>query len=249
MCMSVSVSAYFTKVSKVPPWNARRVIFQWKLADVVKQLLRSLSIKQGRKYDNPHSVREIRGFVSFHQLDLTEVLLPLEEFTTYLLLLFSNNRSFNEFFYRKLKPGIRLCTAPDNPSIVVSPADCRCVVFSKIEKAAEIWIKGRGFMVQRLLSPAYSDEAAKFEGGALGIFRLAPQDYHRFHIPVDGVVGEPRLVEGQYYTVNPMAIRSTYGFAPEKLMLDWMFMARMYELLCLLILKNLGGLWLFALGR
>ena len=65
--------------------------------------------------------------------------------------------------------------------------------------------------MQRLLGPAYPDGASKYEGGALGIFRLAPQDYHRFHVPVDGVVGEPKLIEGQYYTVNPMAIRSTYN--------------------------------------
>ncbi len=64
--------------------------------------------------------------------------------------------------------------------------------------------------MQRLLGPAFPHEASKYEGGALGIFRLAPQDYHRFHVPVDGVVGEPHLIEGQYYTVNPMAIRSTY---------------------------------------
>jgi len=64
--------------------------------------------------------------------------------------------------------------------------------------------------MQRLLGPAFPDDAPKYEGGALGIFRLAPQDYHRFHVPVDGVVGEPKLIEGQYYTVNPMAIRSSY---------------------------------------
>lgn len=130
---------------------------------------------------------------------MSEVLLPVEEF-----------KNFNEFFYRKLKPDARPCTAPDNPSVVVSPADCRCVVFNKIEKATEIWIKGKDFNMQRLLGPAYPDEAAKYENGALGIFRLAPQDYHRFHVPVDGVLGEPKLIEGQYYTVNPMAIRSAY---------------------------------------
>jgi phosphatidylserine decarboxylase len=54
----------------------------------------------------------------------------------------------------------------------------------------------------------YEEEAKRYGGGALGIFRLAPQDYHRFHIPVDGVMGEPRPVDGEYYTVNPMAIRS-----------------------------------------
>jgi len=120
------------------------------------------------------------------------------------------NGSFNEFFYRQLKPEARPCTAPDNPAIAVSPADCRSVVFNKIEKATEIWIKGRDFTVERLLGSVYAEEASKFEGGALGIFRLAPQDYHRFHVPVDGVVGEPRSIEGQYYTVNPMAIRSSY---------------------------------------
>ena len=40
-----------------------------------------------------------------------------------------------------------------------------------------------------------------------GCGRLAPQDYHRFHAPVDGVVGKIRPVAGTYYTVNPMAIR------------------------------------------
>lgn len=76
--------------------------------------------------------------------------------------------------------------------------------------ATEIWIKGRDFTIQRLLGPVYSEEAPKFENGSLGIFRLAPQDYHRFHVPVDGVIGEPKLISGQYYTVNPMAIRSSY---------------------------------------
>ena len=50
--------------------------------NIVKGLLRSLSVKQGRKYDNPSSAREIKGFVEFHKLDLSEVLLPIEEFKT-----------------------------------------------------------------------------------------------------------------------------------------------------------------------
>jgi len=35
---------------------------------------------------------------------------------------------------------------------------------------------------------------------------LAPADYHRFHCPIDGVVGEITNVPGQYYTVNPQAV-------------------------------------------
>jgi phosphatidylserine decarboxylase len=167
-------------------------------SNLVRKLLRSLSFKQGRKYDDPASAQSIPGFINFHQLDMSEVLRPTEDFKT-----------FNEFFYRKLKPNARPCSAPDNPHIIVSPADCRSVVFNRMEDAQRIWVKGREFSIERLLGEAYPADAKRYKNGALGIMRLAPQDYHRFHIPVDGVMGEPKLIDGEYYTVNPMAIRST----------------------------------------
>jgi phosphatidylserine decarboxylase len=156
-----------------------------------------MSIKQGKKYDDPASRSQIEAFVEFHKLDMSEVLLPIEEFKT-----------FNQFFYRALKPNARPCSAPDNPRIIVSPADCRSIVFNTIDDATGVWVKGREFSVRRLLGDAYPEDAKRYENGALGIFRLAPQDYHRFHIPVDGIMGEPKTIAGEYYTVNPMAIRS-----------------------------------------
>jgi phosphatidylserine decarboxylase len=128
---------------------------------------------------------------------MSEVLYPIEAF-----------KNFNEFFYRELKPDARPCSAPENPKIIVSPADCRSVVFNRMTEATKIWVKGREFSVERLLGNAYPEDAKRYINGALGIFRLAPQDYHRFHIPVDGVMDTPKLIEGEYYTVNPMAIRS-----------------------------------------
>jgi phosphatidylserine decarboxylase len=163
----------------------------------IRKLLKSLSIKQGKKYDDPASVKEIEPFIAFHQLDMSEVLLPTSQF-----------KNFNEFFYRALKPGARPCSAPDDPRVIVSPADCRTVVFNTLDQAQSIWVKGREFTVERLLGDAYPQDVARYQGGSLGIFRLAPQDYHRFHIPVDGVLDEPKTIEGEYYTVNPMAIRS-----------------------------------------
>jgi phosphatidylserine decarboxylase len=41
-----------------------------------------MSVKQGKKFDNPASARDIKGFIAFHQLDMSEVLRPLEEFKT-----------------------------------------------------------------------------------------------------------------------------------------------------------------------
>lgn len=160
-------------------------------------MLKSMSVKQGKKFDDPASKAEIPKFIEFHRLDMSEVLLPTEEF-----------KNFNEFFYRALKPEARPCSAPDRPDVVVSPADCRSVVFNSVSQATQVWIKGREFSIKRLLGDAYPEDVKRFENGALGIFRLAPQDYHRFHIPVDGVLGKPKTIAGEYYTVNPMAIRS-----------------------------------------
>ncbi|KAI1099236.1 phosphatidylserine decarboxylase-domain-containing protein [Jackrogersella minutella] len=163
----------------------------------IRKLLKSLSLKQGKKYDDPASKSQILPFIEFHRLDMSEVLLPVESF-----------KNFNEFFYRALKPDARPCSAPDNPRIIVSPADCRSVVFNTTDAATSIWVKGREFSIKRLLGDAYPEDAQRYENGGLGIFRLAPQDYHRFHIPVDGILRKPKLITGEYYTVNPMAIRS-----------------------------------------
>ncbi|KAI0628504.1 phosphatidylserine decarboxylase-domain-containing protein [Trametes polyzona] len=150
-----------------------------------RRLLKSLSIKQGIKYDSPESARDIPAFIAFHRLNVDEILEPLEKFKT-----------FNEFFYRKLKPDARPVESPDDPYRLVSGADCRLMVFETVTEATRLWIKGRDF------------SAEKYVGGALCIFRLAPQDYHRFHSPVDGTIGPMTDISGEYYTVNPQAIRT-----------------------------------------
>ncbi|KAJ9064507.1 phosphatidylserine decarboxylase [Entomophthora muscae] len=164
----------------------------------IKKILHTMSINQGKKYSDPTSVREIEPFINFHNLNRDEILDPLDSFN-----------SFNEFFYRKLKPDARTLSSPD-PRIAVSPADSRVMVFPTISNAQELWIKGEKFSISGLFNnEIHDDEIVPFEGGSLAIFRLAPQDYHRFHIPVDGVISSPVHVDGQYYTVNPMAIRSS----------------------------------------
>lgn len=84
------------------------------------------------------------------------------------------------------------------------------MAFETVSEATRLWIKGRDFTVARLLGDALKREAERYSsGGALAIFRLAPQDYHRFHCPVDGTIGPIFDIPGEYYTVNPQAIRTT----------------------------------------
>ncbi|KAL1664147.1 phosphatidylserine decarboxylase-domain-containing protein [Schizophyllum commune] len=163
-----------------------------------RRLLKSLSIKQGLKYDSPESARDIPAFIEFHQLNVNEMLDPIDSF-----------KNFNEFFYRKLKPDARPVESPDDPYRLVSAADCRLMTFETVSDATKLWIKGREFTVGRLLGDNYKADFSRYEGGALAIFRLAPQDYHRFHTPVDGKVGKMTYIAGEYYTVNPQAIRTS----------------------------------------
>lgn len=167
----------------------------------IRRMLKNMSVKQGDKFNSPSSAREIPHFIEFHSLNIDEVREPIDSFKT-----------FNEFFYRKLKEDARPVDDINDPNTLVSAADCRFMAFSTVESATQIWIKGREFTIQRLLGNGFlgtkEDLDAYRNGGALTIFRLAPQDYHRFHCPADAVVGKITTIEGQYYTVNPMAIRS-----------------------------------------
>ena len=120
----------------------------------------------------------------------------------------SNAHSLPSTYPRKLKFEARPIESPDDPNRLVSGADCRLMAFESVNEATRIWIKGREFSVARLLGEAYAEHLETYNGGALCIFRLAPQDYHRFHSPVDGKIGKMTYISGEYYTVNVSIIHS-----------------------------------------
>jgi phosphatidylserine decarboxylase len=76
------------------------------------------------------------------------------------------------------------------------------MAFESVNEATRLWIKGREFSIAGLLGEVHRSQVERYVGGALAIFRLAPQDYHRFHSPVDGVIGPMTHISGEYYTVN-----------------------------------------------
>ncbi|RDX43222.1 hypothetical protein OH76DRAFT_1410311 [Lentinus brumalis] len=163
----------------------------------VESVLRDLSVRQGKVYDSPESVKSIPSFIETYSIGLDELEQP--DITKY--------KSFNEFFYRKMKAGARPVANAADPNGFCSPADCRLTVYQTVTAATQFWIKGNRFTIPGLLGVApKSEEALMFENGSVAICRLAPQDYHRFHSPIDGVVGDTTDINGQYYTVNPQAV-------------------------------------------
>ncbi|XP_021742063.1 phosphatidylserine decarboxylase proenzyme 2-like isoform X2 [Chenopodium quinoa] len=162
-----------------------------------KEIMQKLSEKQGEKMNSAESTKEIPKFIELFkdQLNLSETKYPLDHFKT-----------FNEFFIRELKPGARPIAFMDRDDIAVCGADSRLTAFKNVEDSTRFWVKGRKFSIQGLLGNDVS--ASHFIGGALVIFRLAPQDYHRFHLPVSGTIERFVHIPGCLYTVNPIAVNS-----------------------------------------
>ena len=100
--------------------------------------------------------------------------------------------SYNQFLARQLKPGKRPVAERCNDTIIVSPADSTFMGNWKIADDSTITVKGNTYKIQDLLDgSAYKD---KFNGGIFTHSFLAVTDYHRFHMPVSGIIKEVKKV-------------------------------------------------------
>jgi phosphatidylserine decarboxylase len=114
--------------------------------------------------------------------------------------------SVDEWFVRALNSSFRPLPADENA--VVSPADCRLLVFEK-QADTLIWLKGYAVDYDQLLGGlSVTGYRNYFLNSAVVIARLAPQDYHRFHSPVSGTVVSIHRLGGSYWSVSSDAARS-----------------------------------------
>ena len=146
----------------------------------------------GWRMSGSESKARVRPFIEKYGLSEVEHVKQADEFT-----------SFNDFFYRKLKPKARPVDIATES--VVFPADGRHLGFAKASEVEGVYIKGQKFDLGKLLDD--DNLAAHFADGAAVFSRLCPVDYHRFHFPVAGVPGNARLINGPLYSVNPLALR------------------------------------------
>ena len=146
----------------------------------------------GRLMDKPKSKNKIKQFVKTYNINMTESLKPIKEFKT-----------FNEFFYRKLKPESRHIQ-----SGIISPADGKLIAFENIQNIKSFFIKGNKFTLEKFLQNKIL--ANNYKTASLIIIRLAPNDYHRFHFPYKGKISKTTKINGKYYSVSPYAIKNNF---------------------------------------
>lgn len=107
--------------------------------------------------------------------------------------------SLNAFFTRGLAEGAR--PIDPKPSTLVSPVDGRCAEYTnKINEQTLLQAKNIIYTLSDLLG---SEEWAKrFDGGRATTLYLAPDDYHRIHMPIDGKLTAMRFCAGDKHSVS-----------------------------------------------
>jgi phosphatidylserine decarboxylase len=116
--------------------------------------------------------------------------------------------SFNHFFTRQLKAGVRPITEATDS--IACPADGVVSQAGKIQADTIFQAKGKSFTVTQLLG-GDSERAKPFQDGLFSTIYLSPRDYHRLHIPVTGTLKEMLHVPGRLFSVNAATTESVPG--------------------------------------
>ncbi len=114
--------------------------------------------------------------------------------------------TFNDFFTRELKPGLRPLAGAD----LVCPVDGAISQFGAIDGERIFQAKGHDYSATALLG-GDSALAAHFHGGHFATIYLSPRDYHRIHMPCAGRLLRMTHVPGELFSVNPATVRGVPG--------------------------------------
>lgn len=142
------------------------------------------------------TTRLIAWFVKRYNVNMNEAANPnLASYT-----------SFNDFFTRALRPGVR----PLANAAFVCSVDGAISQFGAIQADQIFQAKGHAYSTTALVG---GDEAlaAQFQDGSFATLYLSPRDYHRIHMPCAGRLRSMVYVPGDLFSVNPKTARGVPG--------------------------------------
>ena len=142
------------------------------------------------------TTRLVRWFVRKYGVDMSEAAEP--DIAAY--------ASFNDFFTRALREGARPLADAD----LICPVDGTISQFGRIEQDQILQAKGHRYSTTALVGGDHA-LAEQFHDGSFATLYLSPKDYHRIHMPCDGVLSRMIHVPGALFSVNPTTARGVPG--------------------------------------
>jgi phosphatidylserine decarboxylase len=176
--------------SETPNWL--RILRVWLFTALPHHLISRVVFYLTRIESSLASIA-INWFIRRFQVDMSDA--AIEDINAY--------PSFNAFFVRELKPGARPVAAA--PNLLVSPVDGRVSQIGNIMQGHLFQAKGHFYSSEDLLG---GDRllANMFEGGRFATIYLAPNNYHRIHMPLDGQLKKMIHVPGRLFSVAPWTV-------------------------------------------
>jgi len=161
-----------------------------------KQALTALAGKVARWQGGSVTTALIDRFVKRYRVNMAEAANP--DITSY--------ATFNDFFTRELQSGAR----PLAQAELICPVDGAISQLGAIQGQQIFQAKGHNYSCTALVGGDAS-LAAQFADGHFATLYLSPRDYHRIHMPCDGVLRRMIYVPGDLFSVNPATARGVPG--------------------------------------
>ena len=140
----------------------------------------------------------ISGFVRVYDVDIDDVRQKVpDDFAT-----------FNDFFVRELADGAR--PVARDTAAIVSPVDGTVSIASSLEAHRILQAKGLSYTLDDLFAIDLR-EARAYASGSFATIYLAPNNYHRVHMPLDGRLVAAHYVPGDLFSVNEATVAHVPG--------------------------------------
>ena len=107
--------------------------------------------------------------------------------------------SWDDFFTREFRNGVRPTEAPNDDTVVVNACEAAPYkLATDVKRRDKFWIKSQPYSLEHML--ANDPLVDKFVGGTIYQAYLSTYSYHRWHSPVSGKVIKIQLQDGSYYS-------------------------------------------------
>jgi phosphatidylserine decarboxylase len=107
--------------------------------------------------------------------------------------------SWNDFFTRRFKNGMRRVDSPQDDKVIVNACESTPYgISTDVQRRDRFWIKNQPYSLADML--AHDDAVDQFVGGTVYQAFLSAINYHRWHSPVSGTIVRAYLQAGTYYS-------------------------------------------------
>jgi phosphatidylserine decarboxylase len=111
-------------------------------------------------------------------------------------------RSWDDFFTRQFRAGVRPVASPEDSDVIVNACESAPYRMShNVSRRDSFWVKGQPYSLSHMLADDVFVE--EFVGGTVYQAFLSALSYHRWHSPVDGRVVKTYVKDGTYYSETP----------------------------------------------